>query len=48
MYNNKLINNKLAIEHIDKEIYFYNVHLFIKYVKNLIIVKSVNLIRENL
>ena len=48
MYNGKLINNESTIEHINKKTYFRDVHLFIKRVKNLIIVKDVNLIRENL
>ena len=46
-YDNKLINIELTIEYINKETYFWNVYLFIKRVKDLIIIKDF-IIRENL
>ncbi len=36
------------LKHSDKKIYFQDVHLFIKHVKNIFHVKNVNLIRTNL
>ena len=36
------------MKHIKKNIYFKNVYLFIKKIKNLIIIKNNKMIRENL
>ena len=48
LYNGKSINNNEVITHTNKNIYFWNVHLFIERVKNLIIIKNVELMRDNL
>ncbi len=48
MYDNKFTFTEEFIEHVEKDIYFRNVHLFLKRVKNVIRVKNVNQVRENL
>jgi hypothetical protein len=48
MYDNKFTFTEKFIEHVKKDIYFRNVHLFLKRVKNVIRVKNVNQVRQNL
>jgi hypothetical protein len=48
MYDNKSTFIENFIEHVEKSIYFRNVHLFLKRVKNVVRVKNVNQVRENL
>jgi hypothetical protein len=48
MYENKSVLTEEFIEHAEKNIYFRNVHLFLKRVKNVIKMKNVNQIRKNL
>ena len=48
MYNEKFVAIDDFIEHINKNIYFQNVNVFIKQVKNITKVKKVELIRQNL
>jgi hypothetical protein len=48
MYDNKFTFTKEFIKHVDKDIYFRNVHLFLKRVKDVIRVKNVNQVRKNL
>ncbi len=48
MYDNKFTFTKEFIKHVDKDIYFRNVHLFLKRVKDMIRVKNVNQVRKNL
>ena len=47
-YNNKFNNTKAKIKHIRKKTYFYNVFIFINRIKNIIKIKSVKLMRNNL
>ena len=35
------------MKYIDKEIYFRNIYFFIEYIKNIIIVKNINIVRKN-
>lgn len=44
MYNDKFIKNKTIIEYIEKETYFYNIHFFVKRVRDLILIKNVEII----
>ena len=47
-YNDKIIYNEIVIiEHIDKDIYFRDVHLFIDRVKQFVFIRE-DLIYENL
>ena len=46
-YNNKTIIIDDLIKHIKKNIYFCNVHIFIDWIKNIIIIKSKKLIKFN-
>ena len=48
MYNEKFVVIDNFIEHINKNIYFQNVNVFIERVKNIIKVKEIKLIRQNL
>jgi hypothetical protein len=48
MYENKSIVTEEFIEHAEKNIYFRNVHLFLKRVKDVAKVKNAAQIRENL
>ena len=48
MYDEKFVVIESVIEHIEKNIYFRDVNDFINRVKNMIDVKSVELIRQNL
>ena len=48
MYDEKFVIIESIIEHIEKNIYFRNVNDFIDRVKNMIDVKNVELIRQNL
>ena len=47
MYNDKSINIENLIIHINKNIYFKNVHYFIRCVNNIVIVKKIEMIRQN-
>ena len=46
-YDEKIVVIASAIEHAEKNIYFWNIHIFVKWVKNIIIVKDFELIRNN-
>ena len=48
MYDDKSINIDDVIIHIEKDIYFKNVHYFIRRIKNIITIKKVDIIRQNL
>ncbi len=48
MYENKSIVTEEFIEHAEKNIYFRNVHFFLKRIKNVAKVKNAAQIRENL
>jgi hypothetical protein len=48
MYDNKSTFTEEFIKHVEKNIYFRDVHLFLKRVKNVTRVKNVNQVRENL
>ena len=48
MYNGKFIRNEMVIEHIGKETYFRDVHLFVEQVRDLALIKDIGIIRENL
>jgi hypothetical protein len=48
MYKSKSALTEECIEHAEKNIYFKNVHLFLKLVKNVIKIKNVNKVRKNL
>jgi hypothetical protein len=48
MYENKSILIEEFIEHAEKDIYFRDVHLFLKRVKDVTKVKNAAQIRENL
>jgi hypothetical protein len=48
MYDNKFTFTKEFIKHVEKDIYFRDVHIFLKRVKNVIRVKNVNQVRKNL
>ena len=47
MYNDKSVSFDSFIEYIEKEIYFRNVHLFVKRLKEINIIKESNLIKYN-
>ena len=48
MYNGKFVVIDDFIEYINKNIYFRNVNVFIERIKNIIEVKKIELIRQNL
>jgi hypothetical protein len=48
MYDNKSVVTEEFIEHAEKNIYFRDVHLFLKRVKDVAKVKDAAQIRENL
>ena len=48
LYDGKSVSNNEIITHTSKNIYFWNVHFFIEWVKNLVIVKDAELMRNNL
>ncbi len=48
MYENKFVVTEEFIEHAEKDIYFRNVHLFLKRVKDVTKVKNAAQIEENL
>ncbi len=48
MYDNKFTFTEEFIEHVEKDIYFRDVHLFLKRVKNVIRMKNVSQVRKNL
>ena len=47
-YDNKTIIIDNSIENVEKNIYFRDVHIFIDKIKNMTIIKSEKLIRDNL
>ena len=48
MYDDKFVKNETAIEHIEKETYFRDVHLFVERTRDIAMIKNVEMIRENL
>ena len=48
IYNDKFVKNEKAIEHIEKETYFRNVYLFVERVYDIVAIKNIEVIRENL
>ena len=48
MYNDKFVRNETALEHIEKETYFYNVYLFVERARDIAAIKNIEMIRENL
>ena len=48
MYEFKFVVIEKLIKHFDKNIYFRDVNMFIDRVKNMIVVKNIELIRQNL
>ena len=48
MYNGKFVVIDNLIEYINKNIYFRNVNIFIERMKNIIKIKEIELIRQNL
>ena len=47
MYDNKSIHIDNFIEHVEKEIYFRDMHMFNDRVKNLITIKNNEILRDN-
>ena len=47
-YDDKIATTVSTIEHVDKNIYFRDVHVFIKRVKNMTTIKSAEMMRKNL
>lgn len=48
MYDNKPLITAEFIKYIEKNIYFRDVHLFINRIKNMIVCKNLELLRNNL
>ena len=48
MYDGKSVITENFIEHIEKNIYFRNVHLFIERIKNMTVIKNAKMIKNNL
>ena len=48
MYNEKFNTNDNFLKYADKNIYFRNVHLFVERVQNIIKIKNLEMIRNNL
>ena len=48
IYKNILLIVNNSIKHIDKNIYFKNIHFFIKCIKNISIIKNSKFIKNNL
>ena len=48
MYNDKFVRNKTAFEHIEKETYFRDVHLFVERARDIAAIKNIKMIRKNL
>ena len=48
MYDDKFVSTEETMKHIEKNTYFRDVHFFIERVKNLVTIKDIELIRENL
>ena len=44
-YKSKLVNITFTIKYIDKSILFYNIYIFINYIKNIVCIKSKDLLR---
>ena len=47
-YNNKTTVIALVIEHVEKDIYFKNIHVFIERVKDMTIIKKNKAVKRNL
>ena len=47
-YDEKIVVIAFAMKHVNKNIYFRDVHVFIEKVKNMIIIKEIKMIRNNL
>ena len=49
MYKNKLVASNISlIEYTLKKIYFRNVYLFLKYIRDIVNIKDIDLVRINL
>ena len=48
MYNDKFVRNETIIEYIGKKTYFRDVHFFVERVCDFVLIKKVEIIRENL
>ena len=48
MYEFKFVVIEISIKYFDKNIYFRDVNMFIDRIKNMTIVKNIELIRQNL
>ena len=48
MYDDKFVRNETVFEHIGKKTYFRDVHLFIKRARDIVAIKNIEIIRENL
>jgi len=48
MYNNKFVVIDNFIQYVNKNIYFWDIYLFIERIKNITTIKSANLFRNNL
>ena len=48
MYDNKSINTEQVMKHVEKNIYFRDVHLFIDRAKNMTVIHDEQFVRENL
>ena len=44
MYNDKFVKNETIIEHIEKETYFRDVYLFVKRIRDLALIKNIEII----
>ena len=44
MYNDKFVKNETIIEHIEKETYFRDIHFFVKRVRDLALIKNIEMI----
>ena len=47
MYNEKFVNFELFIEHVNKKTYFRDVHLFVKRLKKVNVLRKSELVRKN-
>ncbi len=47
-YDDKVLTTADSMQHIDKNTYFKNVHLFIDRIKDIVVIKDVDTMRNNL
>jgi AraC-like DNA-binding protein len=47
-YEEKIIATAKSVQHVEKDTYFRDVHLFIDRIKNIVIVKDYDIVRNNL